>query len=354
VNSIGTSSYSDTVTGSPSYPLTITAQPKNDYATAANQNITFSVTTSGGGTPTYQWQYYGADYNNGDYEYRWRNFPSNATAASFVTKGNTMSDLLSFEFYETGTAKLRCVVTAEGGASTLTSDTVRFLELDYLHYPNTNWFGTQGTYPNYVHYTQPYTFSPQVGELPVLDFYDYAMGYADTSWYTGNDTTLKIQVATNGYTDSADWTDLHTQDFRGSVYLSGYTLPLSTGTKYYRAILINKWPYAVNNGTQSATRTPQHVYAYSNSSILQVTWPETASSSSSSSSSDSSSSSSSDSSSSSSSLSSSSSSSRSSSSSSSSSSGASTVASVWWKWQDTFDFLTTTNRNYSWWRDDSI
>lgn len=272
VNSIGTGDYSATITGTPFSALIITAQPKNDYATATSQNITFSVATSGGGAPTYQWQYYGPDEPNNDYNSTWRNIPS-ATAASYVTNGNTLGNLLSYEFYYTGMAKLRCVVTAEGGASTVTSDIVRFVELDYLHSAGVNWYGSQGNYVNYVHYTQPSTFSPAVGENLVLDFYDYSMGYPDTSWYTGNDTTLKIQVATNGYTDSADWTDLHTQDSRGSVYLSGYNITPSTGTKYYRAILVDKWPYAVNNGTQSATRTPQHVYPNSTNYIVQVTWP---------------------------------------------------------------------------------
>jgi hypothetical protein len=60
------------------------------------------------------------------------------------------------------------------------------------------------------------------------------------------------------------------------VYLSAYNITPSTGTKYYRVILINKWPYAVNNGTQSATRTPQHIYAHNNSEVVQVTWPTVA------------------------------------------------------------------------------
>ena len=273
-NSVGTGSYvtSGAITPAIIAALTIVTQPKNDYATASNVNITFSITTSGGGTPTYQWQYYGPDEPNDYYESAWRNIPS-ATASSYVTNGNTLGNLMSYEFNYTGNAKLRCVVTAEGGASTVTSDIVRFVELDYLHSAGVNWYGSQGSYVNYVHYTQPSTFSPAVGENLVLDFYDFAMGYPDTSWYTGNDTTLKIQVATDGYTDSANWTDLYTQDFRGTAYISGYNITPSTGTKYYRAILVDKWPYAVNNGTQSATRTPQHVYPNSTNYIVQVTWP---------------------------------------------------------------------------------
>jgi hypothetical protein len=273
VNNVGAGAYAVSGNATPSAAITITAQPKNDYATASNQNVTFTVAaTGGGGSLVYQWQYYGADYNNGDYDYIWRNI-SGATSTSYTTNGNTLSNLLSYDFYYLGVAKLRCAVSPSSGGSPTYTDIVRFIELDYLHYANSNWYGNQGNYVNYVYYTQPQTFSPNVGENLVLDLYDYAMAYPDTSWYTGNDTTLKIQVATNGYTDSADWTDLYTADFRGYAYLSGYNITPSTGTKYYRAILVNKWPWAVNNGTQSATHATPYAYPHSNYDVVRVTWP---------------------------------------------------------------------------------
>ncbi|MEI6834805.1 MAG: fibronectin type III domain-containing protein, partial [bacterium] len=268
VNSVGTGSYTTSSSITPNLFM-ITTQPKNDYATAMTQNVTYSVGVVGGGTPTYQWQYFGPNFDAEDYEYRWRNI-SGASSSSYVTNGNTISNLILYDFYYTAAVKLRCVVTAEGGAPALTSDAVKFLELDYMHYPSVYWYGNQG---GYVNYETTQTFSPSAGENLVLDLYDYAMGYSDTSWYTGNDTTVKVQVATTGYTDSADWTDLYTADFRGNFYLPGYQIPPDTGTKYYRVIAVNKWPYTVNNGTQSATHATQYIYPHYNYNVVRVTWP---------------------------------------------------------------------------------
>jgi hypothetical protein len=273
VNADGTGPY---VT-SGSYALValpvITQQPKNDYATTGTQQVTFSVTaTIAAGDLTYQWQYYGADYNNGDYDYRWRNI-SGATAASYEATGNIMSNLLSYDFYYTGTAQLRCAISASGGGAPKYTAAVRFMQLDNLHYPYPNWYGTAGTSQDWG--GSFYTMSPQAGENVGVYVYDYAMSSPDTSWYTGNDTTIKIQVATTGATASADWTDLHTVESRGSIYLPNYDITPSTGVKYYRVIAVNKWPYAVNNGTSSATHATQYVYPYDSSSVLRVTWPNT-------------------------------------------------------------------------------
>ncbi|WP_353208517.1 fibronectin type III domain-containing protein [Sphingorhabdus sp.] len=271
VNADGTGPY---VT-SGSYALValpvITQQPTNDYATASTQQITFSVTaTIATGTLTYQWQYFGADYNNGDYDYRWRNIPD-ATTSSYATTGNIMSNLLSYDFYYTGTAQLRCAISASGGGAPKYTVAVRFMQLDNLHYPYPNWYGNYGTYTDWSGSFQ--TMSPQSGESLIVSVYDYAMSSPDTSWYTGNDTTLKIQVATTGATSSADWTDLYTVNSRGYIYLSGYEITPDTGTKYYRVIAVNKWPYATNNGTSSVTHETQYVYPYDSYSAIRVTWP---------------------------------------------------------------------------------
>ena len=270
VNSIGTGDYSATVTGGPATALVITAQPLNDYATSSSQNITFSVTTSGGGTPTYQWQYYGADYNNNEYDYLWRNI-SGATSASYAINGNTASNLVQYDFYNNGALQLRCIVTAEGGATALTSSTVRFLQIDLLYNPYPYWNGSNGTYANWG--GSFYTLTPQAGENLLVDASNYAMSYPDTSWYTGNDVTVKIQVATTGPGTGADWTDLYTQDSRGGFYISGYAITPSTGTKYYRVVAVTKWPYTTNNGTGSATKASQYVALSSSSDVVQVTWP---------------------------------------------------------------------------------
>jgi hypothetical protein len=273
VNADGTGPY---VT-SGSYALValpvITQQPKNDYATTGTQQITFSVTaTIAVGDLTYQWQYYGADYNNNDYDYRWRNI-SGATASSFAATGNLMSGLLWYDFDYTGMAQLRCAIASSGGGTPRYTVAVRFMQLNNLHYPSANWYGNYGTYTDWGGSFQ--TISPQAGESVGVYVSDYAMSSPDTSWYTGNDTTLKIQVATTGATSSADWTDLYTVNSRGYIYLSGYEITPDTGTKYYRVIAVNKWPYATNNGTSSVAHETQYVYPYDSYSVIRVTWPAT-------------------------------------------------------------------------------
>jgi hypothetical protein len=99
------------------------------------------------------------------------------------------------------------------------------------------------------------------------------MSSPDVSWYTGNDKTIKVQVATNGYTDSADWTDLYTVDTRQYISLPDHVITPSTGTKYYRAIVVHKWPYTVNNGTQSATYATPYTWPRYTYDAIQVTWP---------------------------------------------------------------------------------
>lgn len=273
VNSIGTGAYATSSAVTPNL-FAITTQPKNDYATSSSQNITFSVGVVGGGTPTYQWQYFGPNYDISEYDYIWRNI-SGATSSSYTTNGNTMSasNLMSYDFYYTGSARLRCIVTAAGGTPALTSDTVRFLQLDFFHYPYIYWETSQGNYPSYG---QPQTISLASGESLLLNLSDYAMSSPDVSWYTGNDKTIKVQVATNGYTDSADWTDLYTVDQRQYLYLPGHVITPSTGTKYYRAIVVHKWPYTVNNGTQSVTYETAYIWPRSTYDVVQVTWPAVA------------------------------------------------------------------------------
>jgi hypothetical protein len=272
VNNVGAGAYAVSGNAIPSVAITITAQPKNDYATASNQNVTFTVAaTGGGGSLVYQWQYYGPNYSIDDYDYKWRDF-SGATSSSYAVNGNMLSDwaVLAYDFYYTGQGKIRCAVSPSGGGTPVYTDVVRFIELDYQHSLSINWYGSYGSYTNWGTYQ---TLSTQEGENVILDVYDYAMGYPDTSWYTGNDLTLKIQIATTGHTDSADWSDLYSTDARGGVYLSGYQLSTGSGTKYYRAILLTKWPYNVNNGTQSATHATQYMFPSYAYNVLRVTWP---------------------------------------------------------------------------------
>ena len=251
--------------------LSITSQPLNDYIASSSQSTTFSVTASGGGTPTYQWQYYGMDEANSLYDDEWRNM-SGVTASSVTLNGTNAFSYAGYPYYYNGQLKLRCIVTPSDGGSAVTSDIVRMIQLDMLHQPYPTWYN--GSNGNYANYGSPQTISVASGESVKLDVSDYAMAGADTSWFSGDDTTFKIQVATTGHTDSADWTDLYSSDFRGYFsYLSGYEILPSTGTKYYRVIMIAKWPYTATNGTGSATHATQPLYPHSPSDALRVDWP---------------------------------------------------------------------------------
>lgn len=251
--------------------FSITSQPLNDYVPNSSTNVTYSVTVTGGGTPTYQWQYYGMDEANSLYDDEWRNM-SGATSSSLTLNGNNAYSYAGYPYYYNGQLKIRCIVTPSDGGSALTSHIVRMIQLDMLHQPYPTWYN--GSNGNYSNYGSPQTISVASGESVKLDVSDYAMAGADTSWFSGNDTTFKIQVATTGHTDSADWTDLYSSDFRGYFsYMSGYEIFPSTGTKYYRVIMIAKWPYTATNGTGSATHATQPLYPHSPYDALQVTWP---------------------------------------------------------------------------------
>ena len=276
VNSGGIGDYVVSSNFIPNPPIVVSSQPLNNYATNSSQNITYSVTASGGGgSINYQWQYFGPDEYNGYYNDEWRNI-SGATASSYVTNGNTLSNLIGYNFYYSPSARLRCFLSVTGG-SPVYSDVVRFIQLDYLHQASPSWYnGSNGSGPSWVNGSSPQTMSPGLSESIKVNVFDYGYGSPDTSWYTGNDTTIKIQVATTGFSDSADWSDLYSSDFRG--YFNGlydFEILPSTGTKYYRAIMINKWPYSVNNSTSSATYATNFIYPKNTYDTLQVTWPST-------------------------------------------------------------------------------
>lgn len=274
VNSVGAGSpaVSNAIVPDVISVLTITTQPKNDYTENGSQNITFSIAaTGGGGEPTYQWQYFGPNEEANEYDYIWRNIPG-ATTATYTTNGNTMAgtNLLSYGFYYEGGAKLRCIVRAAVGDAELTSDIVRFLQLDQLHSLDSQWSGNQGSSLDYGTYPL-LAITPVAGESVVLRLDDLSMVSLDNSWYTGNDVTVKIQVATTGHTALADWTDLYAVDQRGYASLFDHIIAPDAGTKYYRVIAVHIWPYAVNNGTQSVTHETPYVWPTYNA--LKVTWP---------------------------------------------------------------------------------
>jgi hypothetical protein len=269
INSQATGKYVTSSGFIPNPPIVITSQPLNDYATTSSENITFSTTaTGGGGSLAYQWQYYGQDYANSDYTNAWRDL-SGATSASFATSvDNLVNTYGLYDFDSNGILQLRCSISAPGGTPA-TTNVVRFLKIYSLHYPSAYWYGSNGSSSNGG---SPQTISLQSGENLVLDLYNFN-NFVDTSWYSGNDTTVKIQVATTGPTDSADWTDLSSQDSRGGFQINAYNITPSTGTKYYRAIALNKWPYTANNGSGFASKNSQYRYYHAVSEVMQVTWP---------------------------------------------------------------------------------
>ena len=256
-------------------PFAITSQPLNNYA-GEYEDVSYIVTVAGGGTKTYQWQFYGPNlyFGGDDRNYDWRNIP-NATSSTYITNGNKFYNFMTDynnPFEQTPFGKLRCIITAEDGVTTLTSHEVRFIQLSPMHKPITQWVGgSTREGPNSGLNFQTYSAIQDESVLLYLSEYNYAG--PDVSWYTGNDTTVKIQIATNGYTEDANWTDLYTQDFRGSYELSGYAISPDTGTKYYRVLVLNKWPYATNNGTDSATHSTQYIYPDFQNYILKVIWP---------------------------------------------------------------------------------
>ena len=271
VNAVGIGNYIVSSNVMPSEPIIIATQPKNDYSTSWSENVNFSVVASGGGgNLTYQWQYFGTDPNNNDYNTEWRNFTGMTSSSASLSGSLIVTNYGITDFGFTGSIKVRCAIAPLGGSSTY-SHAVHFLQLDdNMHLPSPTWYGAYGTYANYG---TPQTISMQPGENLVMDLSEYSAMTFDTSWYTGNDTTIKLQVATTGASDSDDWTDLYTTGIRGPIYLSGYQISPSTGTKYYRVIAVNIWPRAVNDGTSSAPHATAHMYGRSLGFNIAVTWP---------------------------------------------------------------------------------
>jgi len=271
VNSVGTGDYVTSGTVTPSEPINITQQPLNTYTGTNSATGTLSVTaTGGGGSLTYQWQWYGPDYPNSDYTNQWRNLPDK-TSSSVVLSSDYITGTIGYwDFDYSPSVQIRCAVAVSGGSPTYTQ-AVRFLCLQNAHQPYPNWYnGSNGGGANYG---QPQTMSPGSTESVKVDINDYSYGGIDMSWFSGNDVTVKVQVATSGYTDAANWSDLSSTGYRGSFYVGGYEIFPSTGTKYYRAIAVVKWPFTATNGTSSFTPGSLHIYSHSNYDALQVTWP---------------------------------------------------------------------------------
>jgi hypothetical protein len=267
VNVIGTGAYSaESASITPTVPRTITiaTQPKNDYSVGSNAapNISVSATISDNSTIGYQWQANYYDYNTGNSG--WNNLAGQTTATFALTPIEVVNTYNIYDVVYGYSLSLRCVLTGTG-AMPVTTDIVRWFDITQQHYPSSYWYTSNWTSPNWG---SPQTLSPALDELVYLDVYDNAYG-SDTSWYTGNDVTIKLQISDNNST----WTDLYTADFRGYFSLYQYQLPANYGVKYYRVIAVSKWPYTTSNGTSSVPHSPPYQWPTNPYDVLRVTWP---------------------------------------------------------------------------------
>lgn len=268
VNSVGTSSYSSTVASTPvvASVLTITAQPQNTYSATNTDTATFSVTASitGGATITYQWQYYGWDSNY--MAYGWNNI-SGQTSSTLSIAPNTSYSMGIINDFGVAATPFRCVVTGSNNAGTLTSNSARWVLFSNMYW-EINAYGENGAYSNSsttVNGVSYYVLSLSAAENLIINYYDDGFP-GDSSWYTGNAFTLKLQVSD----DASTWTDLQTVNTQSTGWYDYFTVAALSGvTKYYRVALDINWPFTVTNGTTSARSAPATTY----SSRYQVTWP---------------------------------------------------------------------------------
>jgi hypothetical protein len=270
-NSAGVGEYVTSGTVTPSEPVVITQQPLNTYTSTTDATAALSVAaTVGGGALTYQWQWYGPDYFNGDYNNQWRDMPSQTSSTVSLSANYVSGTLGYYDFDYSPTVKVRCAVAVSGGSPTYTQE-VRFICLQNVHAPSAYWYN--GTDSSAANSGQPQTISLVNGESLKVDISDSAYAVFDMSWFSGNDVIVKVQVATSGFTDAADWTDLSSTGYRGSFSVSAYEIAPSAGTKYYRVIAVANWPFTATDGTASFSPASPHRYPLTNYDVVQVTWP---------------------------------------------------------------------------------
>ena len=267
VNVIGTGAYSaESASITPTVPreITIVTQPKNDYSTGPNSapSISVSATISDNSTIGYQWQANYYDYSTSNSG--WNNIAGQTTANFALTPNDAANTYGIYDVYYGMALQVRCVLTGTG-AMPVTTSIVRWFDISQQHYPSNYWYTNNSTYPNSG---SPQTLSPATDELVYVDVYDNAYG-SDTSWYTGNDVTVKLQISD----DNVTWTDFYTADFRGYFNIYNYQLPAASGIKYYRVIVVSKWPYTTSNGTSSVPHNPPYQWPSSPYDVLRVTWP---------------------------------------------------------------------------------
>jgi titin len=266
-----------TVTIPPSLPTAqINTQPANNFSTSPGQTVSFSVGATGDNIG-YQWQYYGGDDIHDDYHPIWRHI-GGATAATYAISQQAADAMGNTDFSYTHTLQLRCVVTPAGGQS-ITSSVARFVYIPLQHQLGIKWVSSSGAEANFG---SPSTITLSTGgefyspETVTLELTDNFL-HADSGWYSGNDTVLKVQMASSNSSNDADWTTIYSMATRANMR-TDYSPPATTGTKYYRVIAESMWPYTTIDGTASVAMPTPYRWSGAASDTLQANWPAPAAS----------------------------------------------------------------------------
>jgi hypothetical protein len=221
-----------------------------------------AASINNGDTITYQWQYYGYDPNT--YEASWFDAPSQ-TSSSFAISPNTLSSMgLNIDYYQT--PQFRCVLTGVNSPTSQTTTVANWTRFDQVG-AYADFFGYNGTYPDgYVTVNGKGYTTLTLASGEDLAGYFYDMGYpSDSSWYSSNAFTTKIQVSD----DAVTWSDISSTNFRSGGFYGNIQATASSGVKYYRFLLQYNWPFTTTNGTLSSRTAPESVQMTG----VRVTWP---------------------------------------------------------------------------------
>jgi hypothetical protein len=268
LNSVGSGSYSNTAVATPYLAsiISITQQPKNNFSMAYNDNASFEVVANitNGGTLSYEWQYYGYDWDT--YQNRWFVVPGQ-TSSTFTISPQSSGGLYNLDYY-TSAVKFRCVLTGTNGADSVVSQEVKWLQFQNI-YGYMYAYGQWGTWSNGNETIDGKYFealSAQPGESVDLNLYEMSYFYLDSSWYSSDAFTVKIQESTNG----VDWTDIHTANYRSNGFYDSRTMSALSGeTRYYRAMLYVNWPFVTTDGSESVVRSVNPTFLGG----VKITWP---------------------------------------------------------------------------------
>jgi formylglycine-generating enzyme required for sulfatase activity len=257
VNERGTGAYSTASSSAiPGIPgtISITEQPKNSFSQTYSDEATFNVTATISNNATitgYQWQYYGINYDT--YNSEWINVPS-ATNSSLSLSPASMGSLgLNLDYNQTD-VQLRCIITGNRNSSAVTSNVARLVPFSSVS-PSGYFYGLDGTYTGGSTTVGGVSYdiiSLGTSESLIADYYDTNWGGFDTSWYSSNALTIKLQTSD----DATNWSDVSSTNFRTGGFYSTISInPISGTTKYYRLMIYLNWPFTTTDGSSSAIKS---------------------------------------------------------------------------------------------------